>query len=83
MPVRVIGRIAPYTDGAFKVVEAEDLGGLFVKSITAAGLVTYQDANDDEQTGPALRGQRAGSRCGLARRPRRLRLALPVTGIAP
>ena len=50
MPVRVIGRIAPFTDGAFKVVEAGDLGGLFVKSVTAAGLVTYQDANGVEQT---------------------------------
>ena len=50
MPVRVIGRIAPFTDGAFKVVEAGDLGGMFVKSVSATGLVTYQDASGDEQT---------------------------------
>ena len=50
MPVRVIGRIAPFTDGAFKVVNAGDLGGVFIKSITAGGLVTYQDSSDVEQT---------------------------------
>ena len=46
MPVRVIGRIAPFTDGAFKVVEVEDLGGLLVKSISVSGAVVYQDSND-------------------------------------
>ena len=50
MPVRVIGRIAPFTDGAFKVVNAGDLGGLFVKSVSPDGLITYQDASGDEQT---------------------------------
>ena len=35
MPVRVIGRIAPFTDDAFKVVNAGDLGGIFVKSCLA------------------------------------------------
>ena len=50
MPVRVIGRIAPFTDGAFKVVNAGDLGGVFIKSVTAGGLVTYQDASSAEQT---------------------------------
>ena len=50
MPVRVVARVAPFTDGAFKVVEAADLGGEFVKDLTAAGLVTYQDANGVEQT---------------------------------
>ena len=48
MPVRVIGRIAPFTDDAFKVVNAGDLGGLFVKSVSPDGLITYQDASGHE-----------------------------------
>ena len=50
MPVRVIARLAPFVDGAFKVVNAGDLGGVFIKSITAGGLVTYQDSANAEQT---------------------------------
>ena len=50
MPIRVISRVAPFTDDAFKVVETEDLGGAYIKEVTAAGLVTYQDENDAEQT---------------------------------
>ena len=46
----VIGPVRPKVAGAFKVVAAADLGGLFVKSVTAAGLITYQDSSGDEQT---------------------------------
>ena len=46
----VIGPIVPKVAGAFKVVAAADLGGLFVKSVTADGLITYQDSSGDEQT---------------------------------
>ena len=45
-----IGPIRPKVAGAFKIVEAADLGGVFIKSVTAGGLVTYQDAADAEQT---------------------------------
>ena len=66
MPVRVIGRIAPFTDGAFKVVEVEDLGGLLVKSISTSGEVIYQDANDDEQTAQLSLGSGAAITEGTA-----------------
>ena len=46
----VIGPVRPKVAGAFKVVGVGDLGGVFVKSVTADGLVTYQDSSDAEQT---------------------------------
>ena len=46
----LLGPARPKVAGAFKVVDVVDLGGLFIKSVTAAGLITYQDANDTEQT---------------------------------
>ena len=66
MPVRVIGRIAPFTDGAFKVVEVEDLGGLLVKSISTSGEVIYQDANDLERTAQLSLGSGAAITEGTA-----------------
>ena len=38
----VIGPVTPKVPGAFKVVTAADLGGAFVKSVSAAGLATVQ-----------------------------------------
>ena len=46
----VIGPIVPKVAGAFKVVASGDLGDIFVKSVSATGLVTYQDSSGDEQT---------------------------------
>ena len=45
-----IGPIRPKVAGAFKIVESGDLGGVFVKSVTAGGLVTQQDSSDAEET---------------------------------
>ena len=42
--------VRPKIAGSFKVVESGDIGGIFVKSVTAGGLVTYQDSSDAEQT---------------------------------
>ena len=44
----VIGPVRPKVAGAFKVMEATDLGGAFIKSIDAAGLATVQMADDSE-----------------------------------
>ena len=46
----VAGPVRPAVAGAFKVVNTRDIGGEFVKSITAKGLVTYQDSSDAEAT---------------------------------
>ena len=45
----VIGPVRPKVARAFKVVDVADLGGAFLKSVTAAGLVTYQRASDDTE----------------------------------
>ena len=44
----VIGPVRPKVAGAFKAVQATDLGGAFIKSIDAAGLATAQMADDSE-----------------------------------
>ena len=41
----VIGPVRPKIAGAFKVVETDDLGGSFVKSISGDGEVTAQAAD--------------------------------------
>ena len=66
MPIRVTGRIAPFVDGAFKVVEAGDLGGAYIKEVSATGLVTYQDTSDVEQTVQLSVGSGASVTSGTA-----------------
>ena len=61
-----IGPIRPRVAGAFKIVESGDLGGVFVKSVTADGLVTYQDASDDEQTAQLSVGSGGSASAGTA-----------------
>ena len=45
---QVIGPVRPKVAGAFKVVDAGDLGGAFIKSVTANGLATVQLADGTE-----------------------------------
>lgn len=53
MPVRVIDVLKPHSPGAFKVVQAEDLGGAFIKAVQRAvsGRITLelQLANGNSQ----------------------------------